>query len=101
VFGVCLLGEDIGFMQEIEDVGGKFERLSCRVIYHKGILECANFQLVIVVEVPENAPADLDLQHLYALLLEGHETLLRDRASLLLAALFLDDVLDAADVLCR
>lgn len=86
-------------MQEIEDVGREFERLSCCVIDHKGIFEGANLQLVIVVEMSEDAPADLYLQHLYALLLEGHKALLGDGVSLLLSALFLDDVLDAADVL--
>lgn len=43
----------------------------------------------------------MNLQHFYALLLERHESLLRNTVALLLSALLLDDVFYCSDVLAR
>ena len=49
--------------------------------------------------MPQYAPADLNLQHLYAFTLEGYKAIYWNWFVLLLLALLLDYVFDGANVL--
>lgn len=54
---------------------------------------------MIVIEILQNIPTNLDLQHLYTFLLESNETLHCYRVVLLLFAFLLDYVLYRTDIL--
>jgi hypothetical protein len=86
-------------MEEVQSLRRKFQRLSFFVAYDEGISHIFNLQLVVVVEMPQNAPANLNFQHLDALLLESDETIHTDASASLLLRLLLDDVFDCPDVL--
>ena len=98
---IGLLREHIRPIQEVQHLRSEFQGLSACLINDKGVSERLDLELVIVVEMAKDAPAYLNLEHLYALLLEGHETLLRNAVALLLPALLLDYVFYCADVLAR
>lgn len=53
----------------------QLQRLALLKLDGKAISVTLDLDLIVVVEVFENIPAYLDLQHLYALLLEGYEAL--------------------------
>lgn len=61
--------EGIYFLEEVEQVLGQLNVLPVGLVQDEGFLAGLDLQLVIVVKVPEDAPAHLDFQHLYALLL--------------------------------
>lgn len=86
-------------MEEVESLGREFEGLALLVADDEGIAHVLDLQLVVVVEMSQDAPADLNFQHLDALLLESDETIHADASAALLLRLLLDDVLDGADVL--
>lgn len=54
--------------------------------------------MVVVVEVTENAPTDVDVEHLNAFFIEGEETLLVNKCHFLLLQFHLDHLLNLLQI---
>lgn len=100
VLGVGVpFGHQVCFDQEVDGLGAQLDRLSCLGVKSKMISVYNQPEPIIVVEVPQDAPADLYFEHLDALLLQSNEPLQVDVVLLLNFQLPQDHLLDDLDVL--
>jgi hypothetical protein len=76
----------------------EFQSLSLLEMYYKTIFVKVNLKVMVVVEMSEDAPTNLNLKHLYTFLLKSNESFDSYCCRLLLFALFLYYILNGSYV---
>lgn len=99
-FVFCFEGfaEGVDFLKEVQSVLGKLKGFACSLVVDELVLGRVDFQVIVVVEIPEDAPANLDFEHFDTFFLKGVKPVQLDVIFVELFQFPEDDFFDCFDV---